>query len=157
MIKHFINQYKPHKIGVIGVGNIIRSDDAIGNYICNEIEAMHIPNVTTLCVHQLNTEMLDEFAKYDEVIVVDAAVEGAEVDFYAAGDIKKNTVDSSHSLSSETLVKLFESLYGRKLNLYICSVRGEDFSIGNQLSQKALTNIAKAIDLLTYRICNLSL
>ncbi len=156
MLNYSVHNSKPPKCLIVGVGNIIRSDDAIGSIVCEEMDGLQLPNVSYLHVHQLHTELLEEFSQHEYVIIVDAAVEGKEVNFFAVNPGIAGTA-SSHAMDAASIAALFEKVYGRRLKLYVCAVRGEDFSLGESITKQARANINKAIDMLTASICRLSI
>ena len=141
-------QRKSHKILITGIGNPIRSDDGIGPYICGEMEKLKLAGVTTAIYHQLHTELVEEFLKYDYVIVADAAVEGDPVIFYPLTVEKINPVSSSHHVNASLLVSLSRQLYNKELSIFICSVLGENFEMGESLSIAAKNNADQAISII---------
>jgi hypothetical protein len=56
------------KICIAGIGNPIRSDDGIGAYICEQIELLQIPGITTLPLQQLQVEQIEVFAGFDHPV-----------------------------------------------------------------------------------------
>src|SRR6476660_3058029 len=128
---------KVHTICIVGVGNTIRADDGIGNYICNAIEQMQIPGVNTMIVHQLDAELVEDLLHFDHVLITDASVEGKEADLYNLLPNDGPPLSSSHHLNAAMLAALSEKVYGIKMSLFICAVRGHDFNIGDAISEKA--------------------
>ena len=57
---------------VIGYGNDLRSDDAVGQKVANAIAAWKLPQVTSLCVHQLTPELASFLATAELAIFIDA-------------------------------------------------------------------------------------
>ena len=123
----------PPNILIVGIGNPICSDDGIGAYICQEIEQRQIPGVTTAIYHQLHTELVEEFLKFDIVIIADASATSEDVGFYLLQDNLTTPVASSHHVNASLLKAIADSLYHRELNLMICAVPGGNFEIGESL------------------------
>ena len=136
------------KICVVGIGNTLRSDDGIGALVCSCLEIMNFPGVTTLVIQQLQVELIEKFLTYDYVILADASLSGKEVDFYTLPFDEVAIVSSSHQASAKMLDTLSQKLYHKKLPILICAVRGENFEIGETLSDYAITNTGKAVHLL---------
>jgi hydrogenase maturation protease len=61
---------------VIGYGNSLRGDDAVGRLLVEEVEAWELPGVRTLSVHQLTPELALDMAEAERVIFLDAALPG---------------------------------------------------------------------------------
>ena len=139
---------KVHTICIVGVGNTIRADDGIGNYICNAIEQMQIPGVNTMIVQQLDAELVEDLLHFDHVLITDASVEGKEADLYNLLPNNGPPLSSSHHLNAAMLAALSEKVYGIKMSLFICAVRGHDFNIGDTISEKAKANCQQAISLI---------
>jgi len=139
---------KVHTICIVGVGNTIRADDGIGNYICNAIEQMQIPGVNTMIVQQLEAELVEDLLHFDHVLITDASVEGKEADLYNLLPNNGPPLSSSHHLNAAMLAALSEKVYGIKMSLFICAVRGHDFNIGDTISEKAKANCQQAISLI---------
>jgi hydrogenase maturation protease len=139
---------KVHTICIVGVGNTIRADDGIGNYICNAIEQMQIPGVNTMIVQQLDAELVEDLLHFDHVLITDASMEGKEADLYNLLPIDGPPLSSSHHLNAAMLAALSEKVYGIKMSLFICAVRGHDFNIGDTISEKAKANCQQAISLI---------
>lgn len=137
-----------HTICIVGVGNTIRADDGIGNYICNAIEQMQVPGVNTMIVQQLDAELVEDLLHFDHVLITDASVEGKEADLYNLLPNDGPPLSSSHHLNAAMLAALSEKVYGIKMSLFICAVRGHDFNIGDTISEKAKANCQQAISLI---------
>jgi hydrogenase maturation protease len=139
---------KYFNILLAGIGNSIRKDDGIGPYICKKIEKFKMQGLTTAIYHQLHTELVEEFLKYDYVIIADAAVEGEAVAFYPLTNEQINPVASSHHVNASLLVSLARQLYNKELHMMVCSVRGENFDMGESLSDAAKNNADQAVSII---------
>ena len=136
-----------HKdILIVGIGNTLRSDDGIGAYVCSSISKMHIPHVNTIIVQQLDTALIDEFVKNDVVILVDAAVSGKAVSFYATGKNNSSYIPASHNMSAEMLAALTHLLYKKDLQIMICAVKADNFALGETLSATARRHADDAVN-----------
>ena len=62
---------------VVGIGNADRGDDAIGQLVADRVRARAPATVTVVPV-AAPMDLLDVFDRFDSVVVVDAAVSGAE-------------------------------------------------------------------------------
>ena len=140
---------KEKEIALIGIGNVLRGDDGLGNYIVEKIEQLHIKNVRTIIVHQLHVELLEELKDFDSIIFVDASLKSDEFIFE---EIKSNSsapLSSSHRINAEMFVQLARKLYQSNTRFYSCAIKGYDFDMGENLSPQAKSNTEKAIEQLT--------
>lgn len=139
-----------NKILIVGIGNTIRGDDGIGAFVCGAIEKLSLDGVTTMITQQLQTELVNDFLKYNYIVLVDAAVTSDTVLFHP---LKKKTaapVSTSHAADANLLASLAQQLYQKELFIMICAVKGYNFEIGEQLSAAAKKNADAAISI----ICN---
>lgn len=131
------------EIGIVGIGNPLRSDDGIASKICSIIEEQDWPYVSVFCVQQLQTELIEYLLPFDILVFVDASFDGANIHF---SPLRKSTLSSSsHHMSPEVLISLAQQLYGKKWDVRICAVKGFCFEIGNQLSPGAFSNVNNAV------------
>src|SRR3989338_1015788 len=117
------------EILVVGVGNPLHSDDGVGPYVIDLIEGK-IPGIQTRSVQQLNLEVLEEVFSFDKVILVDAALDGKDLEFKKVEWSRRDRMVSSHVCSPGVLISLARTIYGKELDLYLCTIRGENFSLG---------------------------
>ena len=116
---------------VIGYGNPLRGDDALG-FLAAERLARTIadPAVTVMPVHQITPELAEPISRAARVIFIDACV-GPEV-----GKIVERTVHVAlpaasaftHHASPEGILAVALALYGRAPEAWLFSVAGADFS-----------------------------
>lgn len=130
---------------VIGVGNPLRSDDGIGPYIVEIIAGRKIPGVVTICSQQLNLELLEEAVGYSKILIVDAGVQGEGLMFKKIQDSGDGSPPSSHHLTPEFFGAMARQLYERDINLYLCSIRGWNFDVGDTLSAQVVELLPQAI------------
>jgi hydrogenase maturation protease len=147
MLMELVKNDKVNNICIVGVGNTIRADDGIGNYICLAIEQMKLPGISTMIVQQLDAELVEDLLLFNHVLITDAAIDGIEVDLYELFPDNVLPLSSSHHVNAAMLAALAKRVYGKKLSLFLCAVRGYDFEIGDLLSEKAKANCLKAISL----------
>lgn len=143
-------------IGVVGIGNTLRADDGVGSFVCSRLDALKLPGVTTLVVQQLDLSLLEDLLLYKYVVLVDASVDGKEVDFSALVSGESQALASSHHVNAVMLGALSRRVYGKELSLFLCAIRGEDFSIGNSLSDRTCARAEKAVQLISEWVYSLS-
>jgi hydrogenase maturation protease len=134
------------KFLVVGIGNPLRSDDGVGTLIVEKINEQHILNVATIVSHQLNIELLEEVPHFEKVVLVDASFCGEGLSFKKVQSSGEEQVASTHHLSPELFLTLAKKLYHYDLNLYLCSIRGQNFDVGSHLSPEVKMLVPKAIE-----------
>src|SRR3989338_670489 len=112
---------------LIGYGNSMRSDDGIGPHVANHMSQQNIPALICQTTQQLQLEVLEDAVNYDRVILVDAHEGGEEIVYRRIKPRDFLTMSSTHHLSPELFSELAKVLYGKNLDLHVCSIRGESF------------------------------
>ncbi|MEM9945010.1 MAG: hydrogenase maturation protease [Cyanobacteria bacterium P01_D01_bin.36] len=140
---------------IIGCGNVLRGDDAVGAQVARTIINWHLPNVKAIAVHQLTPELSIEIAQANYVIFVDACREGSH-----ARNIQLSPVSASlngnqsptqssrsltHSHSVEGLLALTQKVYEHTPQAWLLQVPTESFDFGEQLSSIAQRGSDKAV------------
>ena len=133
---------------LVGYGNVMRSDDAAGIYLAKRIAKENDPHVKTILTQQLNVELLEDAVKYENVIFVDASQKEEEVSFKKVEPKPQGQMVSSHHLSPELFLELARTIYNVNLNLHVCSIRGENFELGDVLSKKTRERSEKAFNII---------
>ncbi len=130
---------------VVGYGNLTRSDDGVGIRFISELEIPKISGVDTYCTQQLQPELIEEFKNYDRVIFVDAAETGPEIYLGRIGSEDDAGRSSSHHTAPGVLLKLMRELFGKSPDAWLCSIRGENFEFGEELSPETWARMKKAV------------
>ena len=134
---------------VIGYGNPGRLDDGLGPAAAEVLAAMNLPGVTVESNYQLNVEDAADAAAYDQVIFVDAAVEGREpFDCYR---IEGQWTErfTTHSVEPQAVLALAQELFAAPIKGYVVAIRGYEFDeFGETLSAGAQANLALAVKFL---------
>ena len=139
-----------YKILIIGYGNVDREDDGIAWHILNKIAwQLELPEPSQeiedldhsqgwphlLCTLQLEPELAEVIAKYDQVCFVDAHTGAYPEDIRfekIAGEFQ--TSPFTHHMTPQTCLALAETLYGYAPPGLAVSVRGHQFGFSNKLS-----------------------
>ncbi len=129
---------------VIGYGNPTRCDDGVGPYVAGLLAGLNIPHVRVLIVQQLQPELVEEAIHCRKIFLIDAAQEGIEVSVKKVSSLARSVSASSHYLSPETFAGLARTLYHKDLELYVCSILGENFDIGDTMSPIAYERAEEA-------------
>ena len=133
---------------VIGYGNLLRGDDAVGCRVAQELaQSFHgDPEIEVIASPQLTPEMADDVSRSGFVLFVDAS------DGEAAGTIRRSRVAPeslpggfTHSLTPSALLSAAEQLYGDAPEAMLLTMAGWSFELGNQLSAGASRSLPKLI------------
>ncbi len=119
---------------VLGYGNPTRRDDGAGPALAALVEAQAWPGVEARQAQQLGPELAADFLEYERVVLVDASQGGPEADLRPVGPPDARRAGASHSTAPEVLAALAASLHGRRPDLWVCTLRGEDFDFGPEMS-----------------------
>lgn len=117
------------RVLVIGYGNTLRGDDALGPRAAEHLRPLIFPAEVLAC-HQLSPELAAQLAEYDAAIFVDAAATGTP------GEVRVSHVADSHGESSLThhvspaaLLVLARQLYGRAPRALLVTAVGANFAL----------------------------
>jgi hydrogenase maturation protease len=137
---------------IIGIGNTLRNDDGIGAYIIKQIDKWNTCEVVTRTAQQIHLEMLDEFLLFEKIIIVDASEISIDYNLKKLSTSNTPTIASSHHVSLELIIQLTKIIYHQDINLFLCSLRGYNFEIGETLSTEILACVPKALLLISNEI-----
>lgn len=122
---------------VIGYGNTLRGDDALGPEVATLIEQQKFPGVFAVTVHQLTPELADPISAADAVVFIDASSDPAsEVSLrpLAAADQVEVRPHFGHPAA---LLKLAAQTFQRCPAAWLLTVPGFDFGFKGGLSARA--------------------
>ena len=142
-----------HPIVVIGYGNSLRRDDAIGPRIAEEVARWGVPNVRSLSLHQLTPELAETLSTAEMVIFVDACHTkvSQEVKVFPIQPPRPETARLApptldHTGDPIILLALTRAVYGRVPRAWWMQVPAVDFDMGEQLSAIAQQGMADALE-----------
>ncbi|NHC34465.1 hydrogenase maturation protease [Scytonema millei] len=131
---------------VIGYGNDLRSDDAVGQKVAHAIASEKLPHVTSLCVHQLTPELASFLATAELAIFIDAC-------FASVCDVRvqplaptNSTAIGGHTGDPRSLLALTQALYNRVPNAWWVTIPGTNFELGDRLSPIAERGMQVALE-----------
>jgi hydrogenase maturation protease len=121
---------------IIGYGNRLRRDDGVGIRAAELLrERLVNADVEILGVAQLTPELTEAVSRAQQVIFIDAAVDGA------AGQIRRREIAPSaagsrftHQMTPEALLAGAAALYGASPPGVLYSISGESFEYGESLT-----------------------
>src|SRR5262245_61523511 len=128
---------EPGVVLVIGYGNELRRDDGIGPSVARELAALGLPQVRVWTLHQLVPELAGKLPEGRLAVFIDART----------GPSRKRVTMERLSPSADLegfghwadpgALLTLASVYGRAPAAVLVSVVGEDFGLGEGLSEFA--------------------
>ena len=135
---------------IIGYGNLMRGDDAIGCHAARALEQhfWNDPDVEVMAAQQLTPEMAEDVSQREFVLFLDASFGEPP------GTIKRVTVSPepgpggfSHDLTPSSLLTATEQLYGDAPFAMSITMAGWSFDLGQKMSQIATRRMPDLIRL----------
>lgn len=121
---------------IIGYGNPLRSDDAIGQQLALALQTRlpHLPLQVQIC-YQLVPELVSLISEMQQVVFIDARIDGTP------GDLFHHTVTPdtaagafTHHVTPGSLLAAAHELYGEAPSGILISITGASFGYGSELS-----------------------
>jgi hydrogenase maturation protease len=133
---------------VIGFGNTLRRDDAVGCLIALEIDSWRRPEIQALAVAQLTPELAGAMAAAKTVVFVDARRDSARlgVQTESVEPLRHAAASLGHVSSPQFLLGLCRVLFGRSPTAWLVSVPAADFELGEGLSEVADRGMRQALE-----------
>jgi hydrogenase maturation protease len=136
---------------VIGVGNLLRTDDGVGIHVVKGLNDLHM-EVDTLDAAMGSVEILDAMRGYDRVIIVDAIETGAKPGTIFRVNLTQGeeppVVTHSHGTDLITTLRLGRQLYGDEMpgEIILLAVEAEDTTtISDEPTPKVLAAVQETI------------
>jgi hydrogenase maturation protease len=140
---------RPDRILIIGYGNELRSDDAIGRHAARELARR---GAAAIEAQQLAPELAEQLSQVDLACFIDASAS------LAPGEIRLRTVQESrdgileHHVTAGSLVRLCRELYGCAPRAFLITAGGQSFEVGMGLSRAALDAVQKIVTICTAQV-----
>ena len=125
---------------VVGVGNALRGDDAVGIAVAERLRGRVPEDVDIVECEQEPSRLLDAWGDADLALVVDACASGGEPGtihrFDASGDPLPSRVfrSSTHAFGVGDAVEVARALDRLPRNVVVFGVEGAQFAAGTALS-----------------------
>jgi hydrogenase maturation protease len=139
---------------ILGFGNLILTDDAVGIRIAEELQG-EFPDITVEAFCEAGLSILEEVTGYDKLVIIDSIKTGkgkpGELYKLTLEDLKpRSDFSSSHGLDIATAFKMGEMLgypLPREVSIYAVEVK-DNTTFGEELTPE----IEKSIPLTIRRI-----
>lgn len=149
---------------ILGFGNPILSDDAVGIRIAEEL-AGELPDITVEAFCEAGLAILEEVTGYDKLIIVDSIKTGkgrpGELYKLTLEDLNpKSDFSSSHGLDIATAFKLGEKLgypLPRQVSIYAVEVK-DNTTFGEEFTPEVARSISLIVGQIIKeeRLCQIS-
>jgi hydrogenase maturation protease len=139
---------------VVGIGNPDRGDDGIGPLVARRLAGRAPPDVTIIERAGDVVALIEDWAGYDSVILIDAAAPGAtpgsihRVDLMTTELPADISLSSTHAFGVGNAVGLARTLGLLPRSLVVYAIEGVNFEPGAHLSP----NIAAAVEEVVARV-----
>lgn len=155
------NNISPRKTVILGIGNLLLSDEGIGVHIANELMKMQLPE--SVSVVEGGTDgfrLLNVITEADRLIVIDAVRGGAE-----SGSIYRFDIDevknapsgfktSVHQVGILEVIDL-SGLIGKTPYTTVIGVEPKSLEMGMELSPEVKAKIPKIIEIIFNELGNI--
>ena len=127
---------------IMGVGNALRSDDAVGVQVARRLKAAGLKHARILVQTGEGAALLEAWKGADHVIVVDAVQSGAPPGTIHRLEAHDQPIPSrffhysTHAFSLAEAIELGRVLNQLPARLLIYGVEGKNFDSGDQVSQE---------------------
>ena len=135
---------------LIGYGNELRGDDAVGPLVARALDDLRLPDTQVLALTQLTPELAELVSQASAAIFVDAALDGpagqVEVAPCRPLDLRQPL---GHLGDPESLLALCRAVFGTSPSAWMVKVQVETTELGQPLSPAAQRGIPAAVDVIT--------
>jgi hydrogenase maturation protease len=130
---------------IIAYGNPERRDDGCGWRVAERLRSSLPEGATLRTLHQLDPVLVEELGEAEEIVFVDAALQG-----FVNGSGWNRVIPETgifplmtHHLPPSSLLGMVLSVWGRCPEAWLVSVEGQDFGFGEGLSPEAEKRVEK--------------
>lgn len=139
------------RIGVMGIGNEARGDDAAGLMVARHLRNEMPDSVTVQEVRGEGIDLLDRWQNADAVILIDASCSGAAPGTIHRLDPLTQTLPhglfpcSTHAFGVAEAIELARVLQQLPSRLVVYGIEGAQFDIGSEMSAAVLQAVPHVV------------
>ena len=139
---------------VIGIGNELRGDDAVGLHVARRVAALGLPGVITRRESGEGAALIELFSSSERVYIVDAVQPGGRPGWIYRMDANQGALPgsffscSTHAFSVAEAVEMARALDRLPPRLVIYGVEGAQFDAGAGLSPEVESAIAEVVEMI---------
>ena len=138
---------------IIGLGNPLRGDDAVGRNVAAQIKRQNQPFLKIVEYAGEGTGLIELWANAGIVVVVDAIASGAETGIIRRFDATQKALPvrfyggSTHAVGLAEAVELARALNQLPQRLIVFGIEGKQFDIGSDLSPEVEKIVPRVVAL----------
>ncbi|MDT8422254.1 MAG: hydrogenase maturation protease [Desulfuromonadales bacterium] len=126
-------------IMVIGIGNPLRGDDAVGLYLLERLSKHFSGDFRGIIAYEADIGLAEEISSYPELLIIDAMAEPLQEPFKLfplapAATIFPAGGFSSHIFNWRMVLAMSRDIFGRSPKAVLCGISAYDFEIDECLS-----------------------
>jgi hydrogenase maturation protease len=142
------NHYPLATVLIVGYGNPLRSDDALGWHACKLLEREFVcQSAQIIACHQLTPELAEPLSQCRQAVFIDADATGIP------GAIRLRTVRAevptgllfTHTCTPSGLLAIALQLYGHMPVAILITVSGQCFELGDTLSPAVVATLPEVV------------
>jgi hydrogenase maturation protease len=143
----------PQKIVILGIGNILLSDEGVGVHVANELAKMDLPpDVSVVEGGTDGFRLLNVITEADRLIIVDALKGGAEpgsIYRFDVGDVKSCPSGFKTSVHQIGILEVIDlsGLIGKTPHTTVIGIEPKSLEMTMELSPEVREKVPKIIDL----------
>lgn len=147
-----------YRVLILGMGNLIMSDDGLGVHVVNELKKRKWPSgVLVLEVGTSVINYLEEISRSKNIIIIDAIRFGyrpGRVYRLNYSDIENwpNTALDAHEMSLPDVIKMTRKITNLPANIIIFGIEPARVFLGCQLSDLVIESLPLLINMILYEV-----
>lgn len=136
---------------VIGYGNTLRGDDALGWHVADRLRKSPPPDTEVIASHQLTPEMAEAISEAGRVVFIDAREDTApgQIQVERLDPAQSGQAAFSHQCNPWGLLQSARVLYGSAPIALLVGVGGGNFDLGDQMSPVMIRALEETVALVT--------
>jgi hydrogenase maturation protease len=137
---------------LIGIGNPLRGDDAVGVVIARRIQERHLPGVRVLEHDGEGASLMEAWKGAQTVVAIDAVSSKSKPGKIYRFEATKQPLpgrmfqDSTHAFGLHEAIELSRALHQLPVQLIIYGIEGRSFAIGGRLSKEVEKAASSLVD-----------
>lgn len=126
-------------IMVIGIGNPLRGDDAVGIHLLQRLSKHFTSDFKGIIAYEADIGLAEELSSYPALLIIDALAASCEPPFQIlplppAANIFPRGGFSSHSFNWGMVLAMARDIFGHCPEAFLCGIRAHSFAIDEKLS-----------------------
>jgi hydrogenase maturation protease len=119
---------------IIGYGNLLRGDDAVGRYAARELQRHGFPAIEA---DQLTPELAENLSRVEQAIFIDSDATLRPGEVRAMPLRPRDAAALEHSSDPGALLNFTRAVYGRAPSGVLIGIGAETYEFGHELSAAA--------------------